>query len=133
MYLVYVLNTTFNNISVISWRSVLLVEETRVPWVNHWPVTSHWQTLFHNVVSSTVPKMGFEIKTLVVIGTDCTGSYKSNYRYQTITTTTAPKCIWYFVIVNNINTYVETHVNLYHHFVKEPLLNYFPNIKHRAW
>jgi hypothetical protein len=26
-----VLNTTFNNISVISWRSVLLVEETRVP------------------------------------------------------------------------------------------------------
>jgi len=26
-----VFNTTFNNISVISWRSVLLVEETRVP------------------------------------------------------------------------------------------------------
>ena len=26
-----VLNTTFNNISVISWRSVLLVEETGVP------------------------------------------------------------------------------------------------------
>ena len=25
------LNTTFNNISVISWRSVLLVEETGVP------------------------------------------------------------------------------------------------------
>ena len=25
-----VLNATFNNISVISWRSVLLVEETRV-------------------------------------------------------------------------------------------------------
>jgi hypothetical protein len=24
-------NTTFNNISVISWRSVLLVEETGVP------------------------------------------------------------------------------------------------------
>ena len=24
-------NDTFNNISVISWRSVLLVEETRVP------------------------------------------------------------------------------------------------------
>ena len=30
-----VFNTTFNNISVISWRSVLLVEETRVPWENH--------------------------------------------------------------------------------------------------
>jgi hypothetical protein len=27
---IMVLNATFNNISVISWRSVLLVEETRV-------------------------------------------------------------------------------------------------------
>ena len=48
-----VFNVTFNNISVISWRSVLLVEETRIPGENHWPVTSHWQTLSHNVVSST--------------------------------------------------------------------------------
>ena len=29
-----VFNDTFNNISVISWRSVLLVEETRVPREN---------------------------------------------------------------------------------------------------
>jgi hypothetical protein len=29
-----VFNTTFNNISVISWRSVLLVEETGVPREN---------------------------------------------------------------------------------------------------
>jgi len=36
-----VFNATFNNISVISWRSVLLVEETGVPGVNHRPVTSH--------------------------------------------------------------------------------------------
>jgi hypothetical protein len=28
------LNTTFNNISVISWRSILLVEETGVPGEN---------------------------------------------------------------------------------------------------
>jgi hypothetical protein len=35
------LNTTFNNISVISWQSVLLVEKTRVPAENHWPATSH--------------------------------------------------------------------------------------------
>ena len=28
---VMVFNTTFNNISVISWRSVLLVEETKYP------------------------------------------------------------------------------------------------------
>jgi hypothetical protein len=30
-----VLNTTFNNISVISWLSVLLVEEAGVPGENH--------------------------------------------------------------------------------------------------
>jgi len=33
---------TFNNISVISWQSVLLVEETGVPRENHRPVASHW-------------------------------------------------------------------------------------------
>ena len=32
---VMVFNTTFNNISVISWRSVLSVEETGVPGENH--------------------------------------------------------------------------------------------------
>ena len=45
--------TPLSTISVISWRSVLLVEETGVPWENHWPVASHWQTLSHNVVLST--------------------------------------------------------------------------------
>jgi hypothetical protein len=38
---VMVLDTIFNNISVISWRSVLLVEETGVPVENHQPVASH--------------------------------------------------------------------------------------------
>ena len=37
-----VLNATFNNISAILWRSVLLVEETGVPGENHRPATSHW-------------------------------------------------------------------------------------------
>ena len=46
-----VFNVTFNNISVISWRSVLLVEETGVHIENHWNATSPWQTLSHNVVS----------------------------------------------------------------------------------
>jgi hypothetical protein len=32
---VMVCNATFNNISVISWQSVLLVEETGVPRENH--------------------------------------------------------------------------------------------------
>jgi hypothetical protein len=33
---VMLFNATFNNVSVISWQSVLLVEETRVPGENHW-------------------------------------------------------------------------------------------------
>jgi hypothetical protein len=36
-----VFNTTFNNISVISWRPVLFVEETGVPGENGQPVASH--------------------------------------------------------------------------------------------
>ena len=35
-----VFNATFNNISVISWRSVLLVEEPEGPRENHQPATS---------------------------------------------------------------------------------------------
>ena len=49
-----VLNATFKNISVISCRSVLLVGETGVPRENHRPVACHWQTLSHNVASSTL-------------------------------------------------------------------------------
>jgi hypothetical protein len=60
---VMVFNATFNNISVISWQSVLLVEETGE---NHWPVASHWQTLSRNVVSST-PHLG-RIRTRNVSG-----------------------------------------------------------------
>jgi hypothetical protein len=37
-----IFNATFNNISVISWRSVLLLVETGE---NHRPATSHWQTM----------------------------------------------------------------------------------------
>ena len=36
-----VFNATFNNISVISWQSVLLVEETGVPGENYRSVGSH--------------------------------------------------------------------------------------------
>jgi hypothetical protein len=35
-----VFNATFNNIVVILWRSVLLVEETGVPGENHQPAAS---------------------------------------------------------------------------------------------
>ena len=36
-----VFNATFNTISVISWRSVLLVEETPAPRGNNRPAASH--------------------------------------------------------------------------------------------
>jgi len=53
LVLFMVINATFNNISVISLRSVLLVEETGISGENHWSVASHWQTLSHNVALST--------------------------------------------------------------------------------
>jgi hypothetical protein len=51
---VFNVNATFNNSSVISWLSVLLVEETGVSGENHQPVASQRHTLSHNVVSSTL-------------------------------------------------------------------------------
>jgi len=38
---VMVFNATFNNISAISWWSVLLVEETGVPRAKHRSAASH--------------------------------------------------------------------------------------------
>ena len=56
-----VFNATFNNILVLSWRSVVLVEETGVPEENHRPAASHSYTLSHNV---TLSKPGLsEIRT----------------------------------------------------------------------
>ena len=52
--IVMVFNATFNNISVLSWRLVLLVEET-----------TNRYTLSHNVVSSTPRLIG--IRTLKMI------------------------------------------------------------------
>ena len=83
MVRVMVLNATFNNIWVVSWRSVLLVEETGE---NHWPAANHWQTLSHNVVSRTPFLSGLELATLDVIGTHWIGSFKSNYHMITSTT-----------------------------------------------
>jgi hypothetical protein len=83
-----VFKTTFNYISVILWRSVLLMEETGAPVENQRPVASHWQTLSHNVVHLAL----IEIRTHNICG-DSIGSFKSNYR--TITATTNPKKIEY--------------------------------------
>jgi hypothetical protein len=49
-----VFNATFNNISAISWRSVLLLKETGVPGENHRPAASHWK-LYHIIVYRVHP------------------------------------------------------------------------------
>ena len=90
-----VFNATFNNISAISWRPVLLVEETGELGENHRPVASHWQ-LYH-IMLYTSPWSRFELTTSVVIGTDCIDSCKSNY--HTITATTALNEVWMRIVV----------------------------------
>jgi hypothetical protein len=60
-----VFNDAFNNVSVISWQSVLLVEKT----IN-------------------LPQVTDKLSTSVVISTDCIDSCKSSY--HVITTKTDP-------------------------------------------
>jgi hypothetical protein len=93
-WVVYGFNVTFNNISVISWRSVLPVEEIGVPGENHRAVAikSLTKLITRCCIEYTSPWAGFELTTSVVIGSDFIGSCKSNY--HTITTTTAPKYKW---------------------------------------
>ena len=89
---VMVFNATFSNISVISWWSVLLVEETGVTGEFHRPATSHWHTL-SDVLSSTLAWVVFDVTALVEMGTDCIGSCKSNYLMIMTTTTTYRKIL----------------------------------------
>jgi hypothetical protein len=59
-------NVTFNTISVISWRLVLLVEETEIPGERHRSVASHSETLSHNDLSSTPHLSGIRTKSKIV-------------------------------------------------------------------
>jgi hypothetical protein len=79
-----VFNATFNNTSVISWRSVLLVEETGEPeeTTNLPQVTD---TLYH-IMLYTLPWSKFELRISLVIGTDCISIYSCKSNYHTITT-----------------------------------------------
>ena len=83
VFRIMMFNATFNNISVISWRSDLLVEKPRVSGENHRPAASHWQTLSHKIVvhlyMSGIRTHNFS---------DYMGRCKSNY--YAITTAMAP-------------------------------------------
>jgi hypothetical protein len=73
---------TFNNISVISWRSALLVEETT-------DMSQVTDKLYHILLYRVhLARAGFELTTSVVIGTDCIRNCTSNYHMIMATTAT---------------------------------------------
>jgi hypothetical protein len=75
-----VFNTTINNISAITWQSVLLLEETEVfkrkPSTCHKSLTNF---ITYCCIKYTSPWTGFKLTTLVLTTTYLTGSCKSNY------------------------------------------------------
>jgi len=67
-----VFNATFSNISAISWRPVLVVEEAGVPGENHWPWASNWYTFSLAAASRVHPLCNLQSQTrthaVLVIG-----------------------------------------------------------------
>jgi uncharacterized DUF497 family protein len=92
-----VFNATFNNISVISWRSVSLVEETEYQEKGR-DLPQVTDKLYHILLYRIhLDWAGFKLTTLVVIITDCISTNKCSYKsnYHTITT---PRIQWFLPI-----------------------------------
>ena len=105
-----VFSATFNNISAISWRSVLLVEEVDVT-----------DKLYH-IMLYTSPWSRFELTTSVVVGADFIGSCKFNY--HTIPATTASNNdLLSIVATSSLFTLSVISVFLYNH--EQTIMIYF--------
>ena len=120
-----VFNATFNNISVTSWLSVLLVEETGEPGENHRPFASDWQTWSHNVVHLALIEIRTHIsgdRHLLHIGRLC------NSNYHTIMTTMASQeCLSY-----EYYTY-RYHCNMNAFFSFDRFMIYIPECAAKNW
>ena len=73
-----VFNATFSNISAISWRSVLLVDETGGPGDYHRPVASHWQ--IYHIMLYTSPWSRFELAATTIRSRPNDGPAKSWFK-----------------------------------------------------
>ena len=101
-----VLNSTFKNISAISWRSVFISggnQRTRRKQSTCHKTLTNFITYYW--IEYTSPWTGFELTTLVVICTDSIGSNcKSKYNTITATTSLNLNCWWHWneMCCNNI-------------------------------
>ena len=105
-------NATFNNILVISWRSVLLVECLDKTTDLSQVTDKLYDIILHRAHLTCA---GFELTTLLVIGSDCIGSFKSSYHM--ITTTIVP------VLFGSLQTF--SYTNVYTVSVHTNKLKYF--------